>query len=116
MTSQTAFRISAVIGFLAVALGAFGAHGLKGLLTRTDMLANWQTAANYHLVHSVVLLLVASRERFVKAAWICFAVGVLIFSGSLYLLALTQLKILGRITPIGGVALLAGWLTLALKR
>ena len=115
MNASAAFRISAVLGFLAVALGAFGAHGLKDLLARHDTLAVWQTAALYHLVHSAVLLFVATRAPFSVWAWRLFCAGVLIFSGSLYALAVTNVKVLGAITPIGGVCLLAGWLALALR-
>ena len=115
MTSTTAFRISAVFGFLAVALGAIGAHLLEELLVRHGKVAVWQTAVLYHLVHSVVLLLVAAREPLKIWAWRLFAVGILIFSGSLYALALTDVKILGAITPIGGVCLLGGWLAFAVK-
>ena len=115
MTPATAFRISAAFGFLAVALGAFGAHGLKDLLTRNDTLAVWQTAALYHLVHSVAMLALASCEPLRAWAWRLFAAGVVVFSGSLYALAVSNVKVLGAITPIGGVCLLAGWLALMLK-
>jgi uncharacterized membrane protein YgdD (TMEM256/DUF423 family) len=115
MNSTTAFRISAVFGFAAVALGAFGAHGLKEVLAKYDMLAIWQTAALYHLVHSVVMLAIASREPLRVWAWRLFAAGVVIFSGSLYALAISNVKMLGAITPLGGVCLLGGWLALALK-
>ena len=115
MTSTTAFRISAVFGFLAVALGAFGAHGLKGVLAQNDTAPIWQTAVLYHLAHSLMLVLVASREPLHVWAWRLFVAGIIIFSGSLYTLALTNVKVLGAITPVGGVCLLAGWFTLALK-
>lgn len=115
MKSTSAFRLAAALGFLAVALGAFGAHGLKARLAFNDTLAVWQTAALYHLVHSVVLLLIASLEPLHQWAWRLMAAGVVIFSGSLYVLALTNLKWLGAITPLGGVCLLAGWAALALK-
>ncbi len=115
MTSATAFRISAAFGFVAVALGAFGAHGLKDTLTRNDTLAVWQTAALYHLMHSVVMLVLASRESLRVWAWRLFAAGIVIFSGSLYALALRNVKILGAITPIGGVCLLGGWLALMFR-
>jgi uncharacterized membrane protein YgdD (TMEM256/DUF423 family) len=115
MNSTTAFRLAAFSGFLAVALGAFGAHGLKDLLTRYDTTAIWQTAALYHLVHAAVLLFVAGRDPFHRWAWRFFAAGVVIFSGSLYILAVTNLRWLGAITPLGGLALLAGWLALALS-
>jgi uncharacterized membrane protein YgdD (TMEM256/DUF423 family) len=113
MNSQTAFRISAVMGFLAVALGAFGAHGLHGVLEKNARLATWETAVLYHLTHAVVLLLVATLQPFRRIAWMLFFSGVLVFSGTLYALALTNVRWLGAITPLGGLALLAGWLALA---
>lgn len=116
MKSSATFQISAVLGFLAVALGAFGAHGLKEVLTGNDTLAIWQTAALYHLVHAAVLLFIAAREPQPVWAWRLIFSGVLIFSGSLYALAITNVKALGAITPIGGVCLLAGWLALAFGR
>ena len=115
MTSTTAFRISAAFGFLAVALGAFGAHGLKDVLARNDTAAVWQTAVLYHLAHALMLVLVASREPLHVWAWRLFAAGIVIFSGSLYVLALTNVKMLGAITPIGGACLLGGWVALVVK-
>lgn len=112
MNSQTAFRVSAVLGFIAVALGAFGAHGLKAILEANGQAATWQTAAHYHLVHAGVMLVVATLQPLRRAAWWLLFVGVLIFSGTLYVLALTNVKWLGAITPLGGVSLLAGWLAL----
>lgn len=109
-------RISALLGFLAVALGAFGAHGLKGVLEQYNTTAIWQTGALYHLVHSAVLLFVANREPFPRLSWWLFLVGIFIFSGTLYLLAVTNVRWLGAITPIGGLCLLGGWLTLAFQR
>src|SRR5689334_12399789 len=105
MNSQTTFRISAAVGFLAVALGAFGAHGLQDLLEKNGRLATWETAVLYHLTHSVVLLLVAALPQFRRVAWWLFLAGVVVFSGSLYVLALTNLRWLGAITPLGGVCL-----------
>ncbi len=116
MQSSTALRISAVFGFLAVALGAFGAHGLKDLLARHGTLATYETAAFYHLVHAAVMLWVSTREPLPVWSWRCFCAGVVLFSGSLYALAISGVKVLGAITPIGGLCLLAGWLTLALGR
>ena len=113
MNSQTAFRISAVFGFVAVALGAFGAHGLQDLLIRNVRTATWDTAAHYHITHSVVMLLVATLQPFRCTAWWLMLAGVVIFSGTLYVFALTNLKWLVAITPFGGVSLLAGWLALA---
>ncbi len=109
---SNAVRISAIMGFLAVACGAFGAHGLKGTLDATGQLANWNTAAHYHLIHSVALLAVALHAPFRVWAWRLWLAGTVVFSGTLYVLAVTGMKWLGAITPIGGVLLLAGWLAL----
>lgn len=108
-------RFSAIIGFLAVALGAFGAHGLKERLALLGTTEIWETAALYHLVHAAVLLWVSSREPLPQWAWRLFVAGVLIFSGSLYVLAVTNLRWLGAITPLGGLCLLGGWLALAIR-
>ncbi|HET6409884.1 MAG TPA: DUF423 domain-containing protein [Chthoniobacteraceae bacterium] len=116
MNASTAFRFAAIFGFLAVALGAFGAHGLKATLEQHAQFANWQTAAHYHLVHSVVLLAISRDLHFSRAAWFLFAAGILVFCGSLYTLAATNTRWLGAITPLGGVALLGGWLVLALRK
>ena len=113
MTSATAQRFAALAGFLAVALGAFGAHGLKAVLAQNGTLAVWQTAALYHLVHAVVLLVLAQRTVVVRVPFVLFGAGIAIFSGSLYALAVTNVKWLGAITPLGGLCLLAGWLALA---
>ena len=112
MNSQTALRISAIVGFLAVALGAFGAHGLHAVLDRNARLATWETAVLYHLTHSIVLLVIATLRPIRAAAFWLMLTGIAIFSGTLYVLALTNVKWLGAITPIGGVCLLAGWLAL----
>ncbi len=116
MNPRTALRLAAAIGFLAVALGAFGAHGLKTTLEATGRAANWETAAHYHLVHAAVLLALASRASVAKLPFILFTTGIAIFSGSLYVLAVTNIKILGAITPLGGLCLLGGWLTLAFAK
>lgn len=116
MSFVTPLRVAALFGFLAVALGAFGAHGLKPTLEAHGTLANWNTGATYHLVHAVVLLALALRAPFRRVAFTLFCAGIVIFSGSLYVLAITNVKALGAITPIGGVCLLAGWVALAWKR
>ncbi len=114
MKSPTAFRIAAVLGFLAVALGAFGAHGtLHDLVVKNERVATWDTAVLYHLTHAVLLLLIATLRPLRLAAWWLVLAGVIVFSGTLYVLALTNVKWLGAITPLGGVCLLAGWLALA---
>ena len=114
MTSSMALRIAAVTGFLAVALGAFGAHGLKEVLTRHGTTLIWEKAVFYHFIHAIMLYLLASRAQTIPCAWWAFLAGILIFSGSLYLLAVTNTRWLGAITPVGGVAFLVGWGWLAL--
>jgi len=122
-----------VLGGLAVMAGAFGAHGLEERLS-PEMLDVWQTAAMYQMYHAIILVvlgvwpLAASRDFSGKsdgpspanacakpraAAGVCFTLGVIIFSGTLYLLAVTGVKWLGAITPIGGVLLIVGWGLLA---
>ncbi|MFT4549323.1 MAG: uncharacterized membrane protein YgdD (TMEM256/DUF423 family) [Verrucomicrobiales bacterium] len=102
-------RISAVLGLIGVALGAFGAHGLEKMIEDPKRLATWDTAVFYHLTHAVMLYLIAVGGRLRRAAWICMALGVLIFSGSLYVLVLSGIGWLGAITPVGGVFFLVGW-------
>jgi uncharacterized membrane protein YgdD (TMEM256/DUF423 family) len=114
---RTFILISALAGFIGVALGAFGAHGLRGRLT-PEMLAVFETGVRYQLVHAVALLAVAGLMerlggRLIAAAGWLFLTGMVLFSGSLYLLALTGITILGAITPLGGLAFLAGWACLA---
>ena len=110
--------VAAATGFTAVAAGAFGAHAVKDLdwVTPTR-LAVWETGADYHLAHAVVLLVCAAlplyQARLQRLACAAFFGGVVIFSGSLYLLVLTDTAWLGAITPIGGLLLLAGWALLA---
>jgi uncharacterized membrane protein YgdD (TMEM256/DUF423 family) len=110
MSNSAAVRTAALFGFLAVALGAFGAHGLKDLLVRNNTLSIWEKAVFYHFVHAVVLLFLGYKSPVQTGPWFCFVLGILVFSGSLYLLAVTNLKWLGAFTPIGGVSFLAGWL------
>jgi uncharacterized membrane protein YgdD (TMEM256/DUF423 family) len=114
MNSTTALRIAALLGCLAVAFGAFGAHGLKALLETNGLTAVWEKAAHYHLVHAVVLLVLALRNSVARVPFALFTAGIVIFSGSLYLLAVTNVRWLGAITPIGGGCLIAGWIALAI--
>ena len=104
---------------LGVGLGAFGAHGLKNRVT-PEMLTVWQTAVQYHLVHALGLLLIGILAHLLpespqvrQAGW-ALLVGIVLFSGSLYLLVLTGVRMLGAITPLGGLAFLGGWALLAL--
>ncbi len=108
-----AFRLAAGLGLLGVVLGAFGAHGLKAQLAAFGTEPFWETAVIYHLVHAVALLAVAERAS-VLVTWLWVG-GVAVFSGSLYVLAVTDLRWLGAITPIGGVALIAGWALLLVR-
>jgi len=110
-------RLASVVLFLGVALGAFGAHGLRGRVL-PEMLEVWKTAGLYHLVHGGALFAVAwlstqTPDPKVKTAGILFVAGIAVFSGSLYLLALTGARWLGALTPLGGLAFLAGWAFLA---
>ncbi len=110
--------LAALAGFSGVALGAFAAHGLKGRLS-VEYLAVFQTGVQYQLAHALALFgvaLLAERlpGRLVTAAGSLFVVGILLFSGSLYLLTLSGLGKLGMITPLGGVCFLVGWLCLGL--
>ncbi|MDA1275475.1 MAG: DUF423 domain-containing protein [Verrucomicrobia bacterium] len=114
MSKVSPSKIAAIAGFLAVALGAFGAHGFREILAKNETAAIWDTAVFYHFIHAVMLFILAEKEPFRRGAWLCFLAGIAVFSGTLYLLALTNIRWLGAITPIGGVSLLAGWFWLAL--
>ena len=113
--------IAAVFLALAVGLGAFGAHGLRSRLDEYH-LGVWEKAVFYHFIHALGMLVVslAARSGAMSksgAEWVCWllAAGILIFSGSLYLLAFTGVRTLGAVTPVGGVAFIAAWLVLAWK-
>ena len=111
--------LGAVLAALAVALGAFGAHALKARLA-PDALALWQTAAQYHFWHALgviaagLALLHFADSGWLRAAGVLLALGVLLFSGSLYALALSGVHWLGALTPFGGLAFILGWLAFAL--
>ena len=107
--SVVLFRIAAVLCFLAVALGAFGAHGLRSTLETHGMLEVWNKAVFYHFIHAIALLVLALYGTINRGACLLLLVGIFLFSGSLYLLALTNLRWLGAITPLGGLCFLAGW-------
>ena len=110
-------KISSILGATGVFMGAFGAHRLKNILSTdpeaTKKLQNWNTAAHYQMLHSVILYACASTRFYAPAL---FTLGICLFSGSIYCLTLTKdvnlKKILGPVTPIGGLALIAGWLCL----
>jgi uncharacterized membrane protein YgdD (TMEM256/DUF423 family) len=117
MSDRTLVVLAAAFAFTAVAAGAFGAHALKDRLS-TESLGIFETGARYQMYHALALFAVAwagTRWDTGQIAWSgwLFVAGIVIFSGSLYLLALTGTRWLGAITPIGGVCLLAGWISLA---
>ena len=108
-----------IFGLTGVALGAMGAHALKATLAERGMAQAWETAARYHVFHAVALLGIAAwmrasaarhDERLMHWTARCWSVGILLFSGSLYWLAVGGPRWLGPVTPLGGVALMAGWL------
>jgi len=106
---------AAATGLLAIALGAFGAHALRGVLEANQTRDLWNTAVLYHLVHAPALLWAATAEPFLQGAILCWTAGIILFSGSLYALALTKISILGAITPVGGVLLMAGWAIVGIR-
>lgn len=112
MTNKLATRIAALMGLLGIALGAFGAHGLKEILARNETTAIWEKAVFYHFIHAVMLFVLAGRKPLARGPWFSFLIGILIFSGSLYALAITNLKWLGAITPLGGISFIVGWVWL----
>ena len=114
---KTFLLLGAIAAFLAVILGAFGAHALRGRLS-PEMLAVFQTGVQYHVYHALALILVSAimgrmSGWLIQTAGWCFVAGIVLFSGSLYLLAATGVTALGAITPIGGLAFLIGWACLA---
>ncbi|HUR58744.1 MAG TPA: DUF423 domain-containing protein [Opitutaceae bacterium] len=120
-TSRFALLAAGIFGLTAVALGAFGAHGLEPMLTERGMMRSWETAARYHLIHSLALLAAAAwlqtgapgagRRILWATRWWC--VGIVLFSGALYGYALGGPRWLGRVAPVGGIALMLGWLFVA---
>lgn len=103
------WKLAGVLGAVGVAMGAFGAHGLQGRGFDASDIAVWNTAARYQLVHALALLGVAAHPRKPALIGWLFTIGTLVFSGSLYALVLTQIKLLGAITPLGGLCFIAGW-------
>jgi uncharacterized membrane protein YgdD (TMEM256/DUF423 family) len=115
MNSTTASRVAAILGLLAVGLGAFGAHGLKEIFAQYGTAAIWEKAVFYHFIHAVMLFVLADRKPFPSVPWWSFLIGIVIFSGSLYVLAATNLRWLGAITPVGGASFVVGWVCLILR-
>lgn len=102
-------RLAATLCFLAVGLGAFGAHALKAALQSNGMVDVWNKAVLYHLAHAVALVALALSGAGNRATYFLLVAGILLFSGSLYTMALTNVRWLGAITPVGGLCFLAGW-------
>jgi uncharacterized membrane protein YgdD (TMEM256/DUF423 family) len=118
MNGKQIIQLAAILGALAVGIGAFGAHGLEARLIENGRLDTFETAVKYHFYHSLAVFLVGILAL-IKPDWrglsfsaINLSIGILIFSGSLYLLSITGITWLGAITPIGGVAFISGWLGL----
>jgi len=117
--SKILLLIASLSGFLAVAIGAFGAHALKKILDVNNRVDVFETGVKYQMFHTlailgVALLLFLQPHRMYYWSGICFSIGILIFSGSLYILALSNVGKWGAVTPIGGLFFLAGWLILGL--
>ncbi len=119
MSAKLIIIIAGIFGALAVGLGAFGAHGLEATLTANGRLDTCETAVKFQFYHTLALLLTGillmniNHDYFIWASW-SFIIGMVIFSGSLYILSLTNVTWLGAITPIGGLALIVGWVFLIL--
>ena len=118
MMSKVFIILGSLNAFLAVALGAFGAHGLQNKLTE-QMLATYETGVKYHMMHALGLILIGIISRYTSGSvlinwsgWLICA-GIVLFSGSLYLLSISGIRWLGAVTPLGGLSFLAGWLLLA---
>lgn len=108
---RTFLLLGSVFGFFGVALGAFGAHGLKKIIA-PEMLLIFETGVRYHMYHTFAILIIAQFvEKYpaLRYSGRLFGAGIILFSGSLYILALTGTSLFGTITPIGGVCFLAGW-------
>lgn len=116
---RTFIIIAAVMGAAGVALGAFGAHGLARVFEANGRAGTFGTAVQYHLIHAVVLLVVGllgsqiDSRYVVWAGWL-FVAGIILFSGSLYILAIFDVRIMGAVAPLGGTSFILGWLALAL--
>jgi len=115
MNARQIIQTSAVLGAIAVGIGAFGAHGLKDILAETGRSDTFETAVKYHFYHSLglfligILALIKPNWKQLSASALLMILGILIFSGSLYILSLTGITWLGAITPLGGLAFILGW-------
>ncbi|MBX2962411.1 MAG: DUF423 domain-containing protein [Cyclobacteriaceae bacterium] len=117
MNTKTTLLIGALLGFLSVALGAFAAHALKPMLTAAGRVDTYELAVRYQFFHALALLFTGLlmnqlNDKFIRYAAMLFFIGIILFSGSLYLLSITNITGFAMITPVGGVSMLAGWLCL----
>ena len=117
MNSVKTLKIAALFGFLSVLIGAFGAHGLEDVLIENQRLETYKTAVNYQFYHTLALLLVgvlmmSNPSKYLIRSAKMFVYGILFFSGSLYLLSLTNYTFIGVVTPIGGLFFIFGWFAL----
>jgi uncharacterized membrane protein YgdD (TMEM256/DUF423 family) len=116
ISNRLARSLAGVLGFFGLLSGVFGAHVLQGFLESHGTAQYWRTAVLYHLVQAVALLTLSGWRPVPRFAFYLILGGVTVFSGSLYALALSNLKWFGAITPVGGLGMLSGWLTLALAK
>lgn len=118
---KTILLFATISGALAVSIGAFGAHGLQKILKATQRVETFETAVKYHFYHTLALLFLgiymsfAEDKSYLNISAYGFMLGLIIFSGSLYTLSLTNIKILGAITPIGGLGFIIGWISLVIN-
>ena len=115
MTAKSIIKIAAIFALLGVAIGAFGEHSLEAMLTENDRLGTFETAVQYQFYHAaglfiVGLLMLKAEHNFFRYAALAFITGIIIFSGSLYALSITDISVLGAITPIGGLGFIIGWI------
>jgi uncharacterized membrane protein YgdD (TMEM256/DUF423 family) len=120
MNSRSSLVTGAAFAGLSVMIGAFGAHMLKDLLVQTGRAETFELAVRYQFYHAFALMITGICQRIdlslnLKWASICFTVGIIIFSGSLYILSLTGIKQLGAVTPIGGLLFISGWLIFVIQ-
>lgn len=119
MTAKSIIKTAGIFALLGVAIGAFGSHSLEAILTQNDRLDTFETATQYQFYHAaglfiVGLLMLKAEHKFFRFAAIAFIAGIIIFSGSLYALSITDISVLGAVTPIGGLGFILGWLFLIL--
>jgi len=112
---MTMIRIAGALCFVAVALGAFGAHWLKPTLEANNLVEVWNKAVLYHFIHAIALFVLALYGTANRGAWWLLFAGIFLFSGSLYVMALANVRWLGAVTPLGGLCFLAGWAWLVIS-